>query len=98
MMIKTTVVATIALMLLLCCQKDYSFSYDKHRLAFSTHTLKFGDVFTDELTPTTSFKIYNRPGKDMTIAKVILAGGNQSPFAVNINGASATEATSLQIN
>lgn len=98
MMIKTTVVAAIALMLLLGCEKDYSFGGDENGVAFSTDTLKFGDVFTDELTPTTSFKIYNRSGKDMTIAKVILAGGNQSPFAVNINGASATEATSLQIN
>ena len=54
---------------------------------FSVDTLAIGDVFTDETTPTYSFKVYNRHDKVMSINSIRLTG-SKDYFRLNVDGQS----------
>ena len=69
------------------CRDEQGFSSDpSHRLAFSTDTVAFDTLFTEVSSATHAFLIYNRNKVDLRIAHATLAGGEQSPYRVNIDG------------
>lgn len=92
----------LALFLYLCvvcsCESDYSFRGDANSIKFSADTLMFDTIFTGEVTPTTSIRIYNQSGEDMTIDKIYLNKGTKSAYNININGYTTTELNNIRMS
>ena len=73
------------------CSDELRFTTDmRHRLEFSTDTVAFDTLFTDVSSATHAFLIYNLNGADMRIAHTALAGGEQSPYRINVDGLAGT--------
>lgn len=73
------------------CKKD-SFNQSADAIiSFSADTLFFDTVFTATGSVTQSFKILNPNNQRIKLTSVRLAGGEESPFKINISGVSATE-------
>ena len=69
------------------CTIDDEISTDpSFKLNFSTDTIMFDTVFTTIGSTTRFLKVYNRNDKKVIISKIMLAGGANSQFEVNING------------
>ncbi len=64
--------------------------------AFSTDTLKMGTVFTQEGTPTSSFKVYNRHDKILNISTIAIREGN-GIFRLNVDGMSGKSFYNVEI-
>ena len=75
----------IALMVGCSDLDNYSVS-PNHLLSFSTDTLSFDTVFTTIGSTTGYFMIYNKNDEALRIDKIVLAGGGQSEFRINIDG------------
>lgn len=84
----------LAATVLLCvasCRDERGYSTDPaHRLAFSSDTISFDTLFTSVSSSTYSFLIYNRNKADLRIANAALAGGDRSPFRLNLDGLAGT--------
>lgn len=69
------------------CMDDEDFSVSKSDLlTFSTDTVKLDTTFSNVPTPTKTMWVYNRSGKDIRCSTVLLEGGNQYGFRVNVDG------------
>jgi len=68
------------------CKKDVLFS--KENLSFSVDTVLFDTVFTTVGSTTKRFKIYNTSNRPVKIDHVILEGGQNSKYRVNLDGVS----------
>ena len=80
------------------CRDEQRFSTDpSYRLAFSTDTVAFDTLFTEVSSATHAFLIYNRNKADLCIAHAALAGGEQSPYRVNIDGLPGTTFDNLAL-
>lgn len=55
-------------------------------LEFSADTVLFDTVFTTVGSATRQFKIYNPSSHEVTISSIMLAGGQQSKYRVNLDG------------
>lgn len=70
-----------------CDDKDDDFSSNPNlRLEFSSDTVSFDTVFTSFGSATKRLKVYNRNSQSLTISSVELAGGEKSPFRMNVDG------------
>lgn len=65
--------------------------------AFSTDTLDMGLVFTDEVTSTRSFKVFNPHSKGLNISRVALSGRDADIFRLNVDGFSGREFSDVEI-
>lgn len=80
------------------CRDEHRFSSDpSHRLEFSTDTVTFDTLFTEVSSATQAFLIYNRNKADLCIAHAMLAGGEKSPYRVNIDGLPGTTFNNLAL-
>ena len=80
------------------CRDEQGFSSDpSHRLTFSTDTVAFDTLFTEVSSATHAFLIYNRNKANLRIAHTMLAGGEQSPYRVNIDGLSGSSFDNLTL-
>ena len=80
------------------CTDKWGFSTDpSHRLAFSSDTIAFETLFTDVSSATQAFLIYNPNKENLSIAHAYVAGGEDSPFRVNIDGLAGATYTDLAI-
>lgn len=70
------------------CKKDILFSKDN--LSFSADTVLFDTVFTTVGSTTKRLKIYNKSSQPVKVKSVILVGGENSPYRVNLDGVSGT--------
>ena len=69
------------------CADEQEFSTNpNHWLVFSTDTVAFDTLFTDVSSATQILLIYNRNKEDLSISHVAIAGGEMSPYRVNIDG------------
>jgi len=66
------------------CKKDVINS--DGALTFSEDTVLFDTVFTTVGSATRQFKIYNPSSQEVNISSIMLAGGQQSKYRVNIDG------------
>ena len=64
---------------------------------FSTDSLKMGVTFTGQPTPTSSFKVYNRNPKILSISRIALRGADGSAFRINVDGSAGREFTNIEI-
>lgn len=77
------------------CKKQLGFS--KSNLAFSVDTLVFDTVFTTIGSTTQHFKIYNKENRNVMIEEIELAGGENSPFRINVDGVSGDKHSNLEL-
>ncbi|HLW39468.1 MAG TPA: right-handed parallel beta-helix repeat-containing protein [Brumimicrobium sp.] len=83
------IVSGIAIFNLSSCKKDVLFSSE--HLSFSADTVLFDTVFTTVGSTTKRLKIYNESNRPIKINQVILEGGKNSPFRVNLDGEPGTQ-------
>ncbi|MFW5658183.1 MAG: hypothetical protein ACOCYF_01925 [Bacteroidota bacterium] len=80
------------------CEKEPGFIEDQSaKLSFSVDTLQFDTIFTTLGSITKSFTIHNKHNKQIRVAEVFLAGGEQSPFRINIDGLNGTRFNNIDI-
>lgn len=79
------------------CTEDYRTSNSpQYRLGFSEDTVSFDTVFTTIGTPTNILTIYNRNNYGL-LFDAYLAGGDESPFRINMDGNSGSSFSSIEI-
>lgn len=65
-------------------------------LSFSTDTLSFDTVFTEQGTPTARLLVYNRNSKGVNISSIRFADSD-SPFSMNVDGMSGESFSDIEI-
>jgi len=83
--------------ILIQCERDNLITDPNAKLSFSHDTILFDTVFTTIGSTTKQLKVYNRHTRDIEIASVYLAGGDQSNFRLNIDGLSSCHAENILI-
>jgi hypothetical protein len=79
------------------CQKDNYADSDTEKVNFTTDTLFFDTVFTTIGSSTRNFKIKNPYKSPILISSLKLAGGNTSPFRINVDGLVGTSFSDIEI-
>ena len=64
---------------------------------FSVDTLDMGTVFTDEVTTTHRFTVYNRHDKGIIISDIHISGENAGMFRLNVDGISGNSFSDVEI-
>lgn len=82
---------------ILGCRRDVPSTDPALELAFSTDTLMFDTVFTTIGSATRNFKVYNHNNQFVEIQSVSLAGGVNSPYRINVDGAAGPRAGNILI-
>ena len=96
--IGSILLALVVTIIVSSCADKLEFSTDpNHRLAFSCDTVAFDTLFTNVSSATQTFLIYNRNRENLCISHAAVAGGEDSPFRVNIDGLSGSAFSDLAI-
>jgi hypothetical protein len=77
------------------CKKDVINS--DGALTFSVDTVIFDTVFTTVGSATRQFKIYNPSNDEVNISSIMLAGGPQSKYRMNLDGVPGTAFSNISI-
>jgi len=97
-LINILIVVVLVLLSMMSCEDDGIIKNEDAELVFSTDTLLFDTVFTTLGTATYSFKVYNQYLQSINISSIKLAGGEKSPYRLNIDGEMTNELTNLKIS
>ena len=65
--------------------------------AFSVDTLKLGEIFTDELTPTSRFTVYNHGDKILNINSISIREDLSRIYRLNVDGFSGETFSNVEI-
>jgi hypothetical protein len=68
------------------CKKDDLLTDSSAKLEFSADTVIFDTIFTSLGSTTKQLKIYNRNSRPINVSSIRLAGGNSSPYRLNVDG------------
>lgn len=90
-----TCVVTVGLIISSCINDDFTYSPDA-TLDFSTDTVNFGTVFTDQGSPTARLVVANRNRKGVNISSIRFSNPD-SPFSFNVDGVSGSEFHDVEI-
>ena len=89
---------SVGFIILNSCRKDNTIDTSPgFRLSFSNDTILFDTVFTTRGSVTKQLHVYNRSNKAVIISSVRLAGGQASPFKLNIDGRSSLSVSDLEL-
>jgi hypothetical protein len=80
-----------------CNTEEFNSNPDA-KLVFASDTITFDTVFTTIGSTTKWFTVKNPQKQAVNISNVFLAGGEHSPFRLNINGVTATEDFDVDIS
>lgn len=80
------VLLTVITIGLSACNDDVYSSDPKNKLAFSTDTMAFDTVFSTIGSATSKIMIYNRNNVNLKISQLVVAGGKNSSFKINVDG------------
>ena len=80
----------LAAVLFAGCEREYVFRDGNETLSFSTDTVAFDTIFTSLGSTTQNLRIYNPVQEDVLIEAIELAGGDNSDFMMNVNGAAGS--------
>ncbi|MFD1628990.1 hypothetical protein [Pseudopedobacter beijingensis] len=84
---------------LIACNKEQSFDNSPSaRLNFSTDTLFFDTVFTEQGSTMRTLKIFNYNKQKIRINELKLAGLGSSSFKMNVNGVSTDKLANIEID
>lgn len=64
---------------------------------FSVDTLKMGTLFTDEGSPTYSFKVYNPAAKSIVISDIAITDDSDRMFRLNVDGVAGERFNEVEI-
>lgn len=79
-----------------CIEDGYVTSPDAQPV-FSTSDLRMGTFFTEDVTPTYSFVVYNRHDKILSIDRVALRNASTGVFRLNVDGMSGRDFSHVEI-
>lgn len=79
------------------CKKDSLLTNSNAKLSFSQNSLLFDTVFTTVGSTVQAFEVLNTHKQPINISTLKLAGGTNSPYKINVNGAPGTSFTNVQI-
>ncbi|RYD82974.1 MAG: hypothetical protein EOP53_02165 [Sphingobacteriales bacterium] len=79
------------------CRKEKFTDDPSAKLVFSTDTIHFDTVFVSVGSATQNFKVSNPLGQPLKISNIRLAGGDNSPFRINIDGRPTSSFTDYEI-
>lgn len=65
--------------------------------SFSTDTLRMGDLFTLDASPTHRFIVYNRHSKGINISRIAFSDDPAGMFRINVDGMSGREFNNVEI-
>ncbi len=82
----------------LACRDDGFDTDPSINLSFSADSLLFDTVFVQVGSATRYLKVYNNHNRRINISSITLAGGTQSNFRINVDGASGTTIRDVEIN
>jgi predicted phosphodiesterase len=85
----TTMIFIVVLCLFSSCNDDVFSSDPNLRLSFSADTINFELSFSGVTGSTRRVIVYNRNNNALRISDIGLAGGANSPFRINVNGAAS---------
>lgn len=88
----------ISCIVIISCQKEKFTTSGDFKLQFTTDTVSFDTIFTSIGSSTQWLTVKNPSKYSVNISKISLAGGENSPFRININGVSAVEDKDVQIS
>ena len=80
------------------CKKDSFITSPDAQLYTSADTISFDTVFTTVGSISKSFKIFNGNNQKLLLSDVQLAGGQSSPFKINIDGVSSSSVKNIELN
>ncbi|MDO4461014.1 MAG: hypothetical protein Q4C30_00765 [Bacteroidia bacterium] len=80
------VVITLLSCVLLGCESEYSTPSNTDALVFSVDTLSFDTLFVGDKSETYALKLYNRSNKNILIDQILLEGGEESSYTIDIDG------------
>jgi hypothetical protein len=76
----------VAGFLFFSCEKDNYITNGNAKLSFSLDTLMFDTIFTTIGSTTQSFRVINPNNQSILVSSIKLAGGDKSPYRLNIDG------------
>lgn len=79
------------------CKKKENFFSTSGSLNFSTDTVLFDTLFTTIGSTTKYFKIYNNNNSSLSINRIFLGQGTNSPFRINVDGDEGVEFSDIEI-
>lgn len=79
------------------CIEDGFTADPADRPAFSTDSVRIGEVFTDEVTPTVKLMVYNRHSKGLNISDIRLSGTDADCFRLNVDGITGSTFSDVEI-
>lgn len=79
------------------CRKDDILTDPSAKLEFSLDTVMFDTIFTSLGSTTQPLVIYNRNNQPLLISSVQLAGGNASPYRMNLDGVPGKSFSNIEI-
>lgn len=93
---------SIALIILLAvgyssCIEDGISTSPSSQPYFSVDTLKMGTLFTDESSPTYSFKVFNHDSKSIVISNISMKDDTEGMFRINVDGMAGNEFKDVEI-
>ena len=90
-------ILSIGIFTLAGCIEDSFSTSPSDQPAFSVDTLDFGTVFTDEVTPTRRFVVYNHASKSISISDISVSGADAGCFRLNVDGISGESFSQVDI-
>ncbi len=90
-------IAAVGIILFSCNKEEFTTS-SSAQLQFSTDTVSFDTVFTTIGSTTQYFKVKNPENRAVNISGIYLAGGENSPFRLNINGVAGTQVNNVELS
>ena len=79
------------------CFDDEFTTSPSHLLSFSTDSVKFDTVFTEQGAVTKTFKVYNNHDKSLIITSVILDDAENSGFFINVDGSKGPDIYNVEV-
>lgn len=79
------------------CIEDGVTTSPSDQPVFSTDTLRIGEVFTGEVTPTFRFTVYNPAGKSIMVSNISVSGPDAALLHINVDGISGTTFSDVEI-
>jgi len=87
----------MAIAAMMGCRKDIINDDPSFKLEFSADTILFDTVFTTVGSVTLPLKVYNRSASTIIISSVVMAGGGNSNFRMNVDGVPGDEVSDVEI-
>src|ERR1700722_6265332 len=95
---RSLLIIPVIIVCIFSCKKTSFITSRDALIQFSSDTLFFDTVFTSTGSITQSVKIINQNNQKLELSDVKLMGGAASVFKINIDGASVTDASNIELD